>query len=66
MLANLTAGKCLADGVVPTVGETLASSLFKLIRQAFVDDGVVAEDEITPSGLRFECQEIEFSLNPKI
>ena len=50
--ANLTAGKNIADGVVSTVGETLASSLFKLIRQAFVDDGVVAEDEITPSGLR--------------
>ncbi len=49
---NLTAGKELEDGVISTIGESLASSLFKLIRQAFVDDGVVVEDEIAPSGLR--------------
>ena len=49
---NLTAGKELKEGVMSTIGESLASSLFKLIRQAFVDDGVVAEDETTPSGLK--------------
>ena len=50
--ANLTAGKELEDGVMSTIGESLARSLFKLIRQAFVDDEVVVEDETTPSGLR--------------
>ncbi len=50
--ANLSAGKELEAGVVSTIGASLASSLFKLIRRAFVDDGVVAEDETTPSGLK--------------
>lgn len=50
--ANIIAGKDIAAGVVSTVGETLATSLFKLIRKAFIDDGVVAEDETTPSGLK--------------
>ena len=50
--ANLTAGKDIADGVVSTVGDTLVSSLFKVIREAFIDDGVVAKDETTPSGLK--------------
>ena len=50
--ANLTAGKELEDGVISTIGESLAPSLFKFIRQAFIDDGVVAEDESTPSGLQ--------------
>ena len=50
--ANLTAGKALEDGVISTIGKSLSSSLFKLIRQAFIDDGVVAEDESTPSGLK--------------
>ena len=50
--ANLTAGKDIADGVVSTVGDTLVSSLFKVIREAFIDDGVVTKDESAPSGLK--------------
>lgn len=50
--ANIIAGKDIAAGVVSTVGETLAASLFKLIRKAFIDDRVAVEDETTPSGLK--------------
>ena len=64
--ANLTAGKELEEGVISTIGESLASSLFKLIRQAFVDDGVVAEDETTPSGLKPLRGELCSSELPKV
>ena len=64
--ANLTASKELEDGVISTIGESLASSLFKLIRQAFVDDGVVAEDETTPSGLKPLRGELCSSELPKV
>ena len=64
--ANLTAGKELEGGVISTIGESLANSLFKLIRQAFVDDGVVAEDETTPSGLKPLRGELCSSELPKV
>ena len=50
--ANLTAGRELEYEVMSPVGETLANSLFKVIREAFVDDGVVEKDTTTPSGLQ--------------
>ena len=64
--ANLIAGKELEEGVISTIGESLASSLFKLIRQAFVDDGVAAEDETTPSGLKPLRGELCSSELPKV
>ena len=50
--ANLTAGKEMTDGVLSTIGESLVSSLFKVIGQAFLDDGIVVEDETSPSGVK--------------
>ena len=63
--ANITAGKAMTDGVMSTVGESLVPSLFKFIRQAFVDDELVAEDEHTPSGLKTLRGELCSSELPK-
>lgn len=49
---NILAGRKINAGVKTSVGEILEGTLFKMIGDAFLADGVVVEDPSLPSGLR--------------
>lgn len=50
--SNLTSKREIDAGVKTTVGKVLGETLFGMINDAFLADGVVVEDESWPSGLR--------------
>ena len=50
--ANLTAGRKIEDGLLSPLDEGLIHTLIKVITEAFIDDGVVLQDDTTPSGLK--------------
>lgn len=50
--ANLSGGREIDAGVKTTVGDVLGETLFEMISDAFLADGVVVRDTSLPSGLR--------------
>ena len=50
--ANLSGERQIDADIETSVGEALRETLFKLIIDAFVEDGVVAKDANSPSGFR--------------
>ena len=50
--SNLTSKREIDAGVKTTVGKVLGETLFEMISDAFLADGVVVKDKSLPSGLR--------------
>lgn len=50
--ANITEGRKVGAGVKTSVGEILEKTLFEIIGNAFLADGVAVEEPSSPSGLK--------------